>query len=135
MRPLYYILKDKIPVPVSNMEETLEMWKTGEARRVKSDVIYGIHISTVFLSIDHNFYDKGLPILFETMIFGGKYNDYQERYETWDQALVGHEIAVQMVKNTPQFQNILYFLKSKIQTIIYRPKDLKNVQETPSPKK
>ncbi len=45
-------------------------------------------VSTVFLCVDHGLI--GTPILFETMIFGGQYDEYQRRYETYDEALNGH---------------------------------------------
>ena len=54
-------------------------------------------VSTVFLGLDHSF-GGGTPILFETMIFGGEYDDYQERYHTLEEAQVGHEKAISLVK-------------------------------------
>ncbi len=64
----------------------------------------GVHVSTVFLGLDHNYGDNYgdrsapgyQPILFETMIFGGVHNDYQTRYATWMEAEVGHDKAVQL---------------------------------------
>lgn len=53
----------------------------------------GVDISTVFLGFDHGF-GQGLPILFETMIFGGPYDQWQRRYCTWDEAEAGHRHAV-----------------------------------------
>jgi hypothetical protein len=64
----------------------------------------GVFVSTVFLGMDHNFYSKGPPILFETMI--GKRNkmtnrstfeEHQWRYATWDEAEAGHKAALRMV--------------------------------------
>ena len=49
-------------------------------------------VSTVFLGLDHAF-DGGTPLLFETMIFGGEHDEYQERYATWDEAEAGHLVA------------------------------------------
>ncbi|CDT54045.1 conserved hypothetical protein [Vibrio coralliirubri] len=46
-------------------------------------------VSTVFLGLDHRHFGEGHPILFETMIFGGKDNDAQWRYCDWDTA-AGH---------------------------------------------
>ncbi|MEO9497665.1 MAG: hypothetical protein ABJG42_24540 [Vibrio splendidus] len=54
-------------------------------------------ISTVFLGLDHNPFG-GKPILFETMIFGGKHDDYQERYCTWDEAAQRHQSIVQEIR-------------------------------------
>lgn len=57
-----------------------------------------ILVSTVFLALDHRYYDDiGAPVVFETMIFGGKHNDYQERYETYLEALEGHRKALKLV--------------------------------------
>ena len=65
-----------------------------------------LHVSTVFLGIDHGWGDK--PRWFETMIFGdrdvmwslGGRNrllrttlDYQQRYATWQEAEIGHREA------------------------------------------
>ena len=56
-----------------------------------------ILVSTVFLGLDHNYFG-GRPILFETMIFGGNRDQYQERYHTWDEAKIGHDYAVTLAK-------------------------------------
>lgn len=50
-------------------------------------------VSTVFLGLDHRFGGEGPPILFETMIFGGKLDQYQERCCTYAQAIEMHAIA------------------------------------------
>lgn len=47
-------------------------------------------VSTVFLGLDHNFSDEGPPILFESLVFGGKLNGEGRRYATWDEAEAGH---------------------------------------------
>lgn len=68
--------------------------KIGESFKVKlsEDEVKasGCRLSTVFLGIDHNFGD-GPPILFETMVFGGKWEGEMDRYSTYDEALMGHE--------------------------------------------
>jgi len=46
--------------------------------------------------------------LFETMIFGGEHDQYQVRYSTWDDALNGHQFAVNLaqgVDNPPYEEN------------------------------
>ena len=91
-----YILKGKTPV-VENDIIKWGKWFGTANRHVKEDIIKGIHISTVFLGINHNFVG-GKPILFETRIFGGEHNDYQERYHTLEEAEDGHEKAVELVK-------------------------------------
>jgi hypothetical protein len=58
-------------------------------------------VSTVFLGIDHN-WGEGPPLLFETMIFGGEHNEYQERCSTWKQAEAEHERACALVRGQKQ---------------------------------
>ena len=55
-----------------------------------------VRVSTVFLGVDHSFRDEGPPLLFETMIFCGEHDGYQERYETWDEAAIGHVKACKL---------------------------------------
>ena len=49
-----------------------------------------ITVSTVFLGIDHNFTGGEVPILFETMVFGGRHDQLQQRCSTWEQACAQH---------------------------------------------
>ncbi len=72
-------------------------WMRDAERHVGDDRIGDVHISTVFLGTDHAF-GAGPPILWETMIFGGEHDGYQERYLTRDEALAGHARALAMVK-------------------------------------
>jgi hypothetical protein len=55
-----------------------------------------VHVSTVFLGLDHA-YGSSKPVLWETMIFGGKNDQYQERYTSYEDALEGHEKALKLV--------------------------------------
>jgi hypothetical protein len=57
-------------------------------------------VSTVFLGIDHNY--AGMsdePLLFETMILGGDYDDYCVRSTSWEKALQIHKETVQLINN------------------------------------
>ena len=85
--------------PVLTRERDLTAWD--QDRTVKRDKITSpkgdISISTVFLVIDHSF-GGGPPILFETMIFGGDHDGYQDRYATWEEAEEGHARALALVK-------------------------------------
>ena len=66
-------------------------------RHVANDSVGEAVISTVFLGIDHN-HSGGRPLLFETMIFGGTYDQYQERYSTRDEAIAGHSKALALIR-------------------------------------
>jgi hypothetical protein len=67
-------------------------------RRVAMTKIGKVQVSTVFLGVDHNFFDEGETVLFETMVFGGEYDDAQERYSTYAEAEQGHTRWVNKVK-------------------------------------
>ena len=56
-----------------------------------------VDVSTIFMAMDHSFGDDGEPILFETMVFGGEHDNYQERYHTYDRAEEGHRRICEMV--------------------------------------
>lgn len=51
-----------------------------------------VSVSTVWLGLDHQ-YGDGPPLIFETMIFGGEHDQYQERYSTKEEAIAGHKRA------------------------------------------
>jgi hypothetical protein len=94
-----YILKDGVPVLESNLLTWAKWFEGGDdKRRVAFTEIGGVKVSTVFLGIDHSF-GGGAPVLFETMIFGGEHDKYQERYCTLEEAMIGHEKAVSLVKD------------------------------------
>lgn len=95
-----YILDDeKRPVPTRDVERWGEMLENIERRRVSFDAVGDYEVSTVFVGIDHNFIDRGPPLLFETMVFDEK-GDGREcyRYSSWDDALTGHLATVRRLK-------------------------------------
>lgn len=96
MRTGQYILKDREPVQCEDMHEWGAWISKPENKRVLRTDIGDVFVSTVFLGIDHAF-GEGAPVLFETMIFGGEHDQYQERYCTWDEAEKGHQEAVNLV--------------------------------------
>jgi len=65
-----------------------------EKRRVARTEFPGGHVSTVFLQLDHSWSGE-TPILFETMVFGGPFDQEQERYATWAEAEAGHARIVE----------------------------------------
>jgi hypothetical protein len=90
----HYILDGKTPVATDMM--TWARWlENTKARQVGYYEKDGLRVSTVFLGLDHSFGD-GKPLIFETMIFGGPHDQYQERYSTWDEAEAGHKKALEL---------------------------------------
>lgn len=96
----YYILEGKTPRAVS-FEEYLNFDQKHGGRNWRriafDDLGEGVTVSTVFLMINHSFGD-GPPILFETMIFGGENDQWQDRYTCYDLAELGHKRAVEIAK-------------------------------------
>jgi hypothetical protein len=95
---MWYIL-DENNLPIKADIKDYIKWdlKNYEKRIVKQENINDVRVSTVFLGLDHS-YNENVPVLWETMIFGGEHNLYQERYSSYEGALEGHERAVLLVK-------------------------------------
>lgn len=55
-------------------------------------------VSTVWLGLNHGYFDSDI-LIFETMIFGGPLNqDYSVRYATVEEARAGHERAIEVAR-------------------------------------
>lgn len=67
--------------------------------RIGSDHIGEAWVSTVWLGMNHRFGD-GPPLIFETMVFGGEYNDEQWRWSTPPEARAGHAAVVERVRES-----------------------------------
>jgi hypothetical protein len=101
-------------------DRTLQRTFVVEGSNMSTEAIDTIHrldglcfeVSTVFLSLDHNFgggpppsasarLAESVPILWETMVFSSnsddELNDEQWRYSSYDDALEGHLNAVELV--------------------------------------
>ena len=97
-----YILEGREPIEEGNLLEWAK-WIANANRRVNISRIQfsvynqkgkkkiGFHtVSTVFLGLDHSFFD-GPPLLFETIVFGGKLDLEMTRCSTWEEAEKMHE--------------------------------------------
>ncbi len=122
-RDLHYKLIGKKPVLVKDIAEWGKCFEK-ENRSVAKTVVEGgkeeIEVSTVFLGMDHGHgIRKGKPVLFETMVFGGKLNQDMERYTSWAAAEKGHKRMVKEVMKTivpehiPQVQHTKYLAERK----------------------
>lgn len=85
-----FILDGKTPVKADL--ETWSPWFVTANRQVAKSGSDKVLVSTVFLGLDHA-WDGGLPLLFETMIFGGEHDQYQDRCSTWEEAEEMHREA------------------------------------------
>lgn len=93
---MWYIL-DEQNNPIRSCVRTFCLWSYNRDISVKQEYIGEVYISTVFLGLDNGLsYSK--PLLWETMIIGGKHNMYRERYTSYENAVKGHEEAIELVK-------------------------------------
>ena len=92
-----YILKDGKPVPENDVLKWSRWFEDSDQARIVARINFGnIGVSTVFLGLDRSFGGEE-PVLWETMIFGGEHDGYQRRYTSREEALAGHDEAVEMV--------------------------------------
>ena len=90
----YYILDGKEPVEVSDIVAWAIQFEQADRIVEQTPLSEDVRVSTVFLGRDHRFVGEGPPLLFETMVFGGKHDREEWRYSTWDEAAAGHKAVV-----------------------------------------
>lgn len=75
----YYMLKGRSVVVTTSGEDFGNWFNDPNGKRVaQTEVAPGVKVSTVCLGLNHNWDDDGDPIIFETMVFGGVLDGYQE---------------------------------------------------------
>jgi len=91
---LFYRIDDEGHVVPEPDAAAWEAWYREHGRVTMQEMVGTVTVSTVFLGLSV----EDPPRLWETMIFGGEHDQYQERYETRAEAEAGHARALQMVK-------------------------------------
>lgn len=92
-----YILDISGEPLVCNDLMTWARWFQTADRKLATETIGDSTISTVFLGLDHGF--GGKPLLWETMVFGGKLDGEQHRCETRAEATRMHKRMVERVRS------------------------------------
>lgn len=95
----YWKLNGHTVVPATDVMDWASSFENGK-RHVAQTVLGDVWVSTVFLGIDHS-HGFGPPQFFESMVFGGPFDQEQLRYTTWDEAERGHEKLLAMVTTAP----------------------------------
>jgi hypothetical protein len=97
-----YILDEQgNPVEETNLFKWAEWFETAERQVAKTTLATldgEILISTVFLGLDHDFGMTGIPVLYETMIFGGPLNNEMVRTPTKTKAKEAHKYMVELAR-------------------------------------
>lgn len=88
----------KTPVEEPDIRKWGAWFERRENRIVRQETIGTALISTMFLGTDHNWWNLGDPVLWETMVFNGPYDEYQERYSSHEDAIAGHERIAALVR-------------------------------------
>lgn len=98
-----YILKGR-KIRMVPYLEWAEWFEKAINRQIDVTCLSDTKVSTVFLGLDHQF-EPGLPpILFETMVFGGRLDGCQWRYSTYEQSLTGHRRVVKLLQFLNRFR-------------------------------
>lgn len=97
----YYILVNG-KIKQATMMEWSVWFNDLKQRQVDFTKIGDVDVSTVCLGLDHGvIFDNMMehrPILFESMIFGGKLDQFQWRYSTYGEAKQGHREIIAAVR-------------------------------------
>jgi len=97
----YILDSDGHPVAETDLMVWAEWFeRSGEMRIVEQSAIEGCRVVTIFLSLDHSYgcANRDVPILYETMVVGGKLDQETQRYSTRDEAKEGHREMCNRIK-------------------------------------
>jgi hypothetical protein len=92
-----FVIYDREGEPIS-FERWSELFHT-DYQQIALDAVEGYRVSTVWLGFSHLSVAARAPVgIFETMIFGeGWAREWQQRWDTEEEALAGHASAVATV--------------------------------------
>lgn len=88
---------DGNPVTMRQWARLMERKRRKGYGRIGRDEFRGVTVSTVWLGLDHGFGRGDTPIIFETMVFGGRWDDETFRYATKGEAAQGHRALARIV--------------------------------------
>lgn len=92
---MYAKLVEGNVIPSSDVLEWARWFESAD-KVALTEIGEGVRVSTVFLGINYDL--SSTPLWFETMVFGGDHDQFCEHYSTLEQAVLGHERIVRMVK-------------------------------------
>jgi hypothetical protein len=85
--------------PIS-LFEWAELFARWPERRVLATDVGDIEVSTVWLGFDYSFGARlGVPLIYETMVFGGDLDNVSWHWPNRDAALAGHDQVVALVRD------------------------------------
>lgn len=96
---MYYKLDGHEVVPLKNVHEWAKYFEHAN-RHVDKTNIGDVHVSTLFLGLNHEWDETKPPLLFESMVFGGSLDGEQTHCSTWQQAVDMHATMCHMVRKS-----------------------------------
>jgi hypothetical protein len=98
----YILDKQGEAVPEPNVKKWAEWFEhSGVLRQVALTEVGQLQVSTIFLGFNPNIFSKP-ALLWETMIFGGKYDHMSAKYTSKESALAGHEAVCKQLQEEGQ---------------------------------
>ncbi len=85
----YYVDDNNVTRRTSKAETWFKAGPLRKSVNFETQIGKGIRVSTVFIGLDFNISKP--PMLFETMIIGGKRHEETHRYDTITEAEIGHK--------------------------------------------
>lgn len=99
---MYY---DREGKPISTLDWS-KLLNDRAYKVVALDIVGDVRVSTVWLGLDHGWGNDGAPpVIFETMVFGGKLDEEMDRYSTLADAERGHAAMLARVHATAGSSN------------------------------
>lgn len=80
-----------------DVEEMVRLSRDHDYRLLARDWVGSVEVATVWLGFDHSF-RSAEPVIFETVVFGGRMDQYSRRYGTEQEALAGHARVLATVR-------------------------------------
>ena len=94
-----YILDDERRLVNVKNDHAWFMWFGDiERRRVGRDEIGGVIVSTIFGGIDRSYGQAPQPMVFETHVFGGEHDGWEEWSASWAEAELVHAEGCAIVR-------------------------------------
>ena len=126
---MWYTLDEYLQIRTATVEEWGVFFNDMEQRRIAhTKVSPKVSVSTVFLGLDHSF-SGGPPLLFESLVFGGKHDGDMLRYASYADAVKGHNELVAMTLKTQRKRNPLehYIRKKLARPLEFYKEDTKSI--------
>jgi hypothetical protein len=91
------ILTETREVKIATEKQWSAFFAKAKKRLVNVDHVDGVSVSTVFFGVNRG-RPPDKPLWFETLVSGGDLDGHIEMYSTWDEAMIGHNAIVEVLR-------------------------------------